>query len=90
MKVKIKNRSYQYTLVSTGGSSHKYGVCEVCKKHCAEVFYQIERVPYSGGYTKQGCTNLFGHQECLQNARRIDEGTTSLPRHDFDTGKTRV
>jgi len=34
--------TYRYRLSSTGASSDRYGVCEPCGLHAAEVFVQVE------------------------------------------------
>jgi hypothetical protein len=47
---------------STKGSSEKYGNCEVCGKHCAEVFK-----------VKVKNNLLFGHEECLKNQITLRE-----------------
>lgn len=36
-------RNWVYRLSSTSHSSAKYGVCEICRKHCSEVFMQGEQ-----------------------------------------------
>ena len=62
--------TYKYAINSTGGSSAKYGNCEVCGKHASEVFLQIEERKYSEGYTHFKCNSYFGHRECLESKRR--------------------
>ena len=70
---------YRYRLISTGYSSDKYGNCEVCGKHVSEVFSQSEEQYYTierngkmihEGWTKCGCSDYFGHKECLLGVRR--------------------
>jgi len=69
---------YRYILKSTGNSSSKYGVCEVCGKYATEVFSQSEEKYYNikhnekiyEGWTKHGCQDYFGHKECLESKRR--------------------
>ena len=43
-----------YELKTTGASSEKYGVCEVCGKHASEVFFLTDKNNY-----------MYGHKECL-------------------------
>lgn len=66
----ISNPVYRYRLTSTGGSSAKYGPCEVCSEHASETFYQIEEKQYEGGWTQHECKSLFGHKDCLCSHRR--------------------
>jgi hypothetical protein len=70
--------AYRYRIKSTGGSSQKYGPCEVCAKPSTEVFIQSEEQSYARdedegggiGWTHYDCHNLFGHEACLLSARR--------------------
>ena len=71
----------RYRLTSTGHSSIRFGKCEVCGTHTAEVFHQVEQKLYPRyseepqaadaptGYTWTfwRCTDLFGHEECLKS-----------------------
>jgi len=57
---------YTYRLTSMDESSAKYGLCEVCGKHCSEVWYQAEM--RSGSY--YGCRSFFGCKDCLIAQRR--------------------
>lgn len=63
-----------YTLKSTGASSSKYGVCEVCKMHVSEVFHQVEKKDFFSIITnkieQQHISDKFGHEECLIRIRR--------------------
>lgn len=60
----IKRGTKKYRLSSTEGSSHKYGVCEECKKHVTEVFLiSIHKEYQPNQFTHQG--TIFGHKECL-------------------------
>ncbi len=67
---------FTYKINSTGESSKKYGVCEVCKQHASEVFLQTEfkRYEFEHNHKKyEGwkITNiLFGHKECLIKSRK--------------------
>lgn len=66
---------YRYRMRNTGHSSTKFGPCEICGNHVAEVFYQVEGTCYAeddGSLypTYAGCRSLFGHETCLKNARR--------------------
>lgn len=61
---------YRYILYSTRASSAKYGPCEVCKKSVTIVCRQVEERRYPGGWTREGCHDLFGHEQCLQQVRR--------------------
>lgn len=63
---------YRYNLIKTNGSSMKYGSCEVCGEYVDDVWHQVERkylYPPSG-YTLNGCSNIFGHKDCLTSKRR--------------------
>lgn len=60
----------RYRLSSTGGSSAKFGPCEVCGGHATEVFQQVEERAYSGGWTQHECRRLFGHETCLTVQRK--------------------
>lgn len=71
---------YKYKLSTTNKNSADYGNCEVCGKHCTEVFHQTEERQYTierdntiihEGYTQNQCKNLFGHKECLESLRRL-------------------
>ncbi|ADQ06492.1 hypothetical protein Calhy_0755 [Caldicellulosiruptor hydrothermalis 108] len=67
---------YRYALSSTGGSSHKYGNCEVCGKHATEIFVQTEYKRYEfehNGWKYEGwrlVDMVFGHEECLKKIRK--------------------
>lgn len=69
---------YKYILTTTGHSSSKYGLCEVCGEYASEIFHQIEMKRYLienndnvfEGWTNYGCHNLFGHKECLLLLRK--------------------
>ena len=63
---------FRYRLHSTGGSSVKYGPCEVCGQHATEVFHQTEETSYEGGWTQYGCRSVFGHKDCLTQQQRGD------------------
>lgn len=58
----------KFTIKSTGAGSDKYGTCEICRKHCAEVFQQRKEQEYRPG---QFCyiSIMFGHQDCLVSQR---------------------
>lgn len=62
--------AYRYILTATGGSSAKYGLCEVCKGNVTAVFHQVEERRFPGGWTREGCHDLFGHEKCLMALRR--------------------
>ena len=66
---------YQYTLIAKRHSSASYGPCEVCKSPASEVYHQTERRQYtrsdgSTGWSHEGCTDTFGHRDCLLALRR--------------------
>ncbi|GAC1455460.1 MAG: hypothetical protein PVSMB1_04930 [Gemmatimonadaceae bacterium] len=44
---------------STGASSLKYGPCEVCMEHAAEVWI---------GTPDNGYSHVFGHRSCVEKA----------------------
>jgi len=64
----------RFTLHNSQGSSAKFGPCECCKKDVAATFYQTAIVRFTDdgeeGWTfHQAPKSLFGHVECLENAR---------------------
>jgi hypothetical protein len=65
---------YRYTMKNTGGSSTKYGPCEVCGKRAAEVWSLQEERAYKicevEGWTQADCKSMFGHKECLEASKR--------------------
>ena len=71
---------YIYRIKSTRRSSADLGPCEICRKHCSEVFHQVEgktyltdaldEVPGQIEMTYHECKNYFGHEECLRRSRR--------------------
>lgn len=65
---------YRYRIKSMGGTSQRYGNCEVCHKDVSDVHYQVEQQRYTvdgdTGYTEHACRGLFGHEACLLGARR--------------------
>ena len=65
---------YTYQLKSTGSSSSKYGVCEVCNEHVSEVFHQVEKKDFFSIVTnkieQQYIQDLFGHEKCLIGRQR--------------------
>lgn len=69
----------RYEIKSSGGSSVKYGPCEVCGKHASEVFHQWATVAFKDddykpprtAWTYHGAPrSLWGHEECLIKARQ--------------------
>ncbi len=58
----------KYTLRSTGDSSARYGVCDVCTQHCSEVHIQQEYTQYAPGQFTHDDV-LMGHAHCLQSVR---------------------
>lgn len=52
MPVKVK-------IISSGNSSHKYGNCEICRKHAGEMFHLFN-------YTQKPQISRWGHLECLE------------------------
>lgn len=80
---KGKSGQFLYRLKSTGAGSDRFGVCEVCGRHCSEVFLQhkTEEGTYdarheAAGLGKAGETftmdrgYTFGHQSCLKKVQR--------------------
>lgn len=66
---------YQYTLINKQHNSLAYGVCEVCGTPVSTVYHQTERRQYtrndgSTGWTHDGCSDTFGHLQCLMDIRR--------------------
>ena len=67
---KVKN-IYRYRLTRLHATSDKYGNCEICGKFVADVHIQTEsRGTLQGNWTYAECHNLFGHFNCLMDARR--------------------
>ena len=66
---------YRYRIKSTGGSSERYGNCEVCNKSCSDVHLQTEEQFYSipfNGSLETGWSHrnmIFGHEGCLMSKR---------------------
>ena len=62
----------KYILISTGDSSNRYGNCEICGKHCSEVFmqYPIEKKVIRGKEIFIRGKTIFGHKDCLIKARK--------------------
>jgi len=52
-------------MTSTGSSSAKYGLCEICGEHVSEVW--MRSVKDSAGYYVG--RHAFGHAECLKVAK---------------------
>jgi len=63
-----------YRIRTTEDSSHRYGNCEICGKHCAEVFIQssIKVCEIDGKKFAAHDSNSFGHEECLIAKRGKD------------------
>lgn len=62
---------YKYELINSNASSAKLGPCEICGNHVNDFYHQIEeRKLQSGQYTRSGCSDLFGHKECLLKIRK--------------------
>jgi hypothetical protein len=74
----MRNNNYRYNLTSTGESSNKLGLCDVCGKHVTEVHHQTEEKHYKfehdntvyEGWTQHECNSYFGHEACLKNKQR--------------------
>lgn len=64
--------THRYRISNTGFSSKRYGPCEVCGKHANETFLQVEERAHLKGWTRGGCTDLFGHYDCLVASRKPD------------------
>lgn len=58
----IYRREIYVKIISTGGSSQKYGNCERCGKYCAEVFDLF-------GFDGKNDRDLFGCLECCITVR---------------------
>ena len=62
---------YRYKIINSKSSSAKLGPCEVCGEYVSDVFHQIEEREFNPGmWTRADCNDLFGHEECLLNARK--------------------
>lgn len=67
----IAMTNYRYEVKSLRQTSEKFGPCEVCDEHVSEVHYQSEWRKYKpDSWTAHGCTNRFGHLECLVAQQR--------------------
>lgn len=71
----VMPQEYRYRLKSIGNSSERYGPCEVCGKHCSEVWFQVEERKYYNRergeqFTQHECNSYFGHKECLEAKQR--------------------
>jgi len=81
--------THKFTLHSTGHSSSRYGACELCKLHCAEVFIQATFEAFPGDvadgedavqWAHRG--HQFGHEACLlavQKDPASSDSSTSDP-----------
>jgi len=75
----------KYKISSLGGSSDKYGKCEVCGKHVSDVFIQQPYEQFTGPdgevcwETKE---SIFGHKECLLSMR-TDETKEPLEENTY-------
>lgn len=63
--------TYQITVKSTGHSSARFGACELCGKHAAEVFVGKRLAEYEPGQfthsTSAGAIgHTFGHEACVR------------------------
>lgn len=71
MAIQLQERRYH--LRSTGFSSGRYGVCEICGQYAWEVFIQCVVTPFIRHDGSQGNryeATQFGHKECLENWRQ--------------------
>lgn len=59
-----------YVLRSMGGDSDRFGPCDVCDRHCAELF--VRKIATFKGYVAGGVliapvgAGLYGHRACLE------------------------
>lgn len=74
--------NFRFTLRSTGESSARFGVCEICSEHCSEVFIQTVAAGYWDEEEKWCWTyfgikraTLFGHEACL---KRLQNGRVEM------------
>lgn len=63
MSGNIRNGEPSFRLTSTGGSSHKYGACEICSEPVSEVWRMVKSVKRADRERQLG--DLFGHYGCL-------------------------
>lgn len=61
---------YRYRLYHTGGSTEKYGPCEICHKYVTDIWHMVEELHSGNSWTALACLNLFGHKECLLSKRK--------------------
>ncbi|ARM86149.1 hypothetical protein [Marinobacter salarius] len=79
-----KMGNYQYTVIHKKHNSAHYGNCEVCANPVGEMYHQTERREYERangkgtGWTHFGCTDKFGHLECLHSIRRDQSRNRSV------------
>jgi hypothetical protein len=57
------------------GSSERFGECEICGQYVVNVYHQVESKGYSKsdgtkGWTMNGCSDVYGHEQCLISQRR--------------------
>lgn len=70
----VKQHGCRYRVIPTGGSSYKYGNCEVCDLHAESVVHQVEEKRYESGKTTgwSYSRSLFGHELCLKQQQKSD------------------
>ena len=63
-------------LKSTGGSSVKYGNCDICGKPATEVFDMSLSIRHSDHISHW--KDIFGHKECLERKYRGSTGEGAM------------
>lgn len=75
--------AYRYTIRNLHRSSDRLGLCEICNQYTGEVFHMIEEKQFFADgrerWTHHECKDLFGHEQCLLNARKSNSITTVKP-----------
>ena len=66
----------RYKFERINRSSTYLGNCEVCGKFCSEVYHLMEEKEYirsdtdKKSWTRYGCIDLYGHEECLKKVAK--------------------
>ena len=70
--IQIVRPQYRYRLIPTGGSSAKYGQCEICGGQADSVYRQSEERSFRFGSAKgwEVLPCSFGHKGCLKSIRK--------------------
>ncbi len=63
-----KSKKFRFRLTDWRASSHKFGPCELCKKHVNDVYHLTieEQIEDTGGKFFTQHFGKVGHEECLR------------------------